>query len=138
MSTVKLEVEGLKEALAGLRMIPSQVRAEMGMAMAKALFAAHEYISKYPQEPPGSTYTRTTNLGGDWTAEVNHFSEGVRGFLTNSMPYGPYVQDMENQAAIHQGRWRTIQELGEGSVAEYLKSFFRKVPDILVRKFGRR
>lgn len=135
--TVRLEVEGLKEALRGLAATPNQVRQEMGMAMAKALFEAHDYIAKYPPEIPGSTYVRRTRLGGDWSVNINHFSQGVRGFLVNTMPYSPYVQDLEKQAEVHQGRWRTIQDLGKGDVADRLKSFFKKVPAILVKRFGR-
>ena len=136
-ATVRLEVKGLKEALSGLAATPRQVRAEMGMAMAKALLAGHDFIAKYPAAIPGSTYVRTGNLGGDWSVNINHAQTTVRGFLINTMPYGRYVQDLERQAAVHQGRWRTIQELGKGNVAAYLKSFFKKVPALLVARFGR-
>jgi hypothetical protein len=57
-------------------------------------------------------YRRTGTLGRRWMIDVR-LAEDVLGLMGNATPYAPYVQDLENQARIHQGNWQTVQQVVE-------------------------
>jgi hypothetical protein len=66
--------------------------------------------AEYPPPPAGSTYERTEALKRGWLDSEPTFTESGQtliGVLTNSVSYGPFVQGIEDQAAVHDGRWRT-------------------------------
>jgi hypothetical protein len=68
----------------------------------------------YPAPPPGSGYQRTNDLHDGWLDSEPVFqidSDTLLATLTNPVPYGGYVQGAEDQAEVHQGRWRTVEAL---------------------------
>lgn len=70
--------------------------------------------ANYPSQPPSSTYVRTGDLGRGWTDSmptIDLSSDTLVATLTNSTPYGIYVQGSEDQAKVHQGRWRTADKI---------------------------
>lgn len=82
----------------------------------------------YPAPPPGSTYQRTNELHDGWLDSEPVFqidSDSLMATLTNPVPYGGYVQGAEDQASIHQGRWKTVEALmdeWEGKATERLEA----------------
>lgn len=68
----------------------------------------------YPP-PTGGTYQRTGRLGQGWTGGGTLFTQFSPTMLEsvreNSTPYGPFVQGAEDQAQIHQGRWKTTDAI---------------------------
>jgi hypothetical protein len=68
----------------------------------------------YPPELPGQRYVRTNALHDGWTdgvPVVDSTGQSLVGVITNSVPYGPDVQSADDQARIHQGRWRTVEQI---------------------------
>jgi hypothetical protein len=68
--------------------------------------------AKYP--PPVGSYVRTGDLGRGWADSepmMSGDSTSLMAVLTNSVPYGPFVQGAEDQAQIHAGRWRTTDQI---------------------------
>ncbi len=66
----------------------------------------------YP--PPVGTYVRSGDLGRGWTDSEPLFSgdaTSLMAVLTNSVPYGPFVQGAEDQANVHAGRWKTTDAI---------------------------
>lgn len=82
----------------------------------------------YPAPPPGSTYQRTNELHDGWLDSEPVFdtqAESLMATLTNPAPHGPYVQGAEDQAEVHQGRWRTVEALmdaWEGRATERIEA----------------
>jgi hypothetical protein len=68
---------------------------------------------EYPPELPNQVYVRqyVRGLRGHWTYRVVPSLYTVSLQVGNNMPYAPKVMDAAEQAWIHQGRWRTIQEI---------------------------
>jgi hypothetical protein len=67
----------------------------------------HRVLEHYPPERPGQRYVRTGRLGAGWT---ERFNGPANMSLTNAVAYGPLVQDLNQQASIHRGRWTTAQD----------------------------
>lgn len=68
--------------------------------------------ANYP--PPVGSYVRTGDLGRGWTDStplLESDATSLLAVLTNSVPYGPLVQGAEDQAKVHQGRWRTTDQI---------------------------
>ena len=67
----------------------------------------------YPPELPNQRYVRTGTLRRGWLeAEPTVSASGtdLLAVLENSTTYGDYVMG-DAQAAVHQGRWRTVDML---------------------------
>lgn len=63
-------------------------------------------------------YKRTGTLRRSWNDTIRKSGEGWEGRVTsngNNAPYNRYVQDGERQAAVHRGRWDTVQEIASRS-----------------------
>jgi len=92
---------------------------EPGVNMALDLLM--ERVTRYPPPRPGSSYVRggpgSQDLGHQWTTKVATGSDWIEGEIDNKVSYGPYVQDSELQAWMHQGRWDTIQGITEQETA---------------------
>lgn len=56
-------------------------------------------------------YRRTGTLGRRWTTRVSGAGLAVTGEVGNVTGYGPYVQGADDQAHVHQGRWRTDEQV---------------------------
>ena len=82
-------------------------------------------MRKYPPPPPNSTYRRTGTLGKSWAQKVTGGPSGWLAVVGTRLNYAPYVQDMNRQAEIHQGRWQTIQSVASDKRDEIF-NFVRK------------
>jgi hypothetical protein len=95
---------------------------------------ALELLSKrlqlYPPPPPGSTYDRTGALRNSWQ-ETLVMSSTVLGIVYNNIDYGPFVQDAEEQAGIHQGRWQTTQSVLEEEEGNIVGLYERHLEELI-------
>jgi len=77
---------------------------------------------KYPPKLPNQKYVRTGNLANRWAATANT--------IGNTAPYARWVVNEGTQAAIHAGRWWTMQEIFERYrpelVAEITRAYVNK------------
>ena len=69
-------------------------------------------LKEYPPMLPNQKYKRTFNLRNSWLYAVLRPTEAEIG---NAATYAGWVQG-ERQAAIHQGRWSKMREIGEEAV----------------------
>lgn len=72
--------------------------------------------AQYPPELPNQRYRRTEELKFGWLDSEPLFDfqgDSFSGVIENPRSYGPFVQGQEEQALIHQGRWRTVEALME-------------------------
>ena len=83
-------------------------------------------LARYPSPPSGSTYRRTGTLGREWMT-TNAFLRHVVG---NNVRYATYVQGPE-QAWMHRGRWRTVDEVAQGSVDQIARDIAEGVARVL-------
>ena len=90
--------------------------------MTQSLALLVDDVSTYPPAPSNSSYRRTGNLGRFWTSaqyEVSASTGGITGVIGNAVrdrrgrAYGPCVQDAEEQAYMHRGRWQTDEMVAE-------------------------
>lgn len=107
-----VEIKGLPELRRKLEELEQAIE-QMADPTSDALNLLKKRMQDYPPPPPGSTYQRTYNLKNSWQETVITSGTTTIGNLFSSIPYGPLVQDRENQAGIHQGRWQTIQDVLE-------------------------
>lgn len=107
-----VEIRGLPELNRKLEELEQAV-GQMTDPTSDALELLRKRMQEYPAPPPGSTYERTFNLKNSWQETVIISGTTLIGNLFSNVPYGPYVQDEEQQAGIHQGRWQTIQSVLE-------------------------
>jgi len=80
-------------------------------------------MRRYPPAPPQSTYRRTGTLGKSWTQTIMRGGRGG-GFVAQigtRLNYAPYVQDRDRQAAVHRGRWQTVQSVAEAKREEVVR-----------------
>lgn len=52
-------------------------------------------------------YVRTHALSKGWHGKVAQSPVALEGHVTNDVEYGPWVQDVKQQARVHQKRWLT-------------------------------
>lgn len=79
-------------------------------------------LARYPSPPGGSTYRRTGTLGRGWATQHNY----LRHVIGNNVLYATYVQGPE-QAWMHRGRWRTVEEVAQGSVEQLARDIGESV-----------
>lgn len=108
----------LQAAIAALPRLLQQALADVGP---RALLIVAADLADYPAAPAGSTYQRTGTLGRLWTGAQPVWSNttglGFTGTLANATPYGPYVQDAQQQAPW-MDYWKTNQEALDAHLAE--------------------
>lgn len=79
----------------------------------------YEAIREYPPPPPNSTYIRTFNLQNSWRKQ-NILREDILGRIFSDHPnYNKYVQSRPDQAQVHQGRWQTVEDVGEDNAEKF-------------------
>lgn len=129
-----VEVKGLPELLKKFAELEEMV-AQLSAPTAEALSLLLERMQFYPAPPPNSTYERTGDLKASWQQTLIISSSSLTGRVFTNIPYGPYVQDEENQAGIHQGRWQTVQSVvkeEEGNILnlyeQHLEQLLNKPP----------
>lgn len=113
---VRLQIDGLDDLLHRMtRALAAETRVAPMERLRQRLV---ERLSKYPPAT-GGDYVRTGDLGRGWATEgavvvdavgTNQFADRVSVELRNEVSYAPWVQDPEQQATIHQGRWITTQQ----------------------------
>ena len=54
-----------------------------------------------------SSYKRTGKLGQSWSTKVEGSSAELVGRVGTNLEYAPWVQKVDQQATVHQGRWHT-------------------------------
>jgi hypothetical protein len=130
MIGVTYKVSGAKEVADDLsRFRLDAIESEVGRILDEMAAEAADY----PAPPVGSTYVRTETLMRGWLESSPIFdtqATSLLAVLTNSTPYGPFVQGAEDQAAIHQGRWKTTDALmgeWEPKVTERIESALDRV-----------
>jgi len=75
-------------------------------------FKQHCWFYATLRDNPGQfPYRRTKHLGQAWTEKVQFIAGGVEGIVGNITPYGPLVQDRDQQAEFHKGEWDTAQDI---------------------------
>lgn len=127
-----IEIQGLAPLLQALEHYPDLVRPEMEQAAEAALLSLIPPLADYPAAPSSSTYRRTGTLGRTWTTARPEFAPLETGFeasIGNATPYGPFVQGDE-QAKMHQGRWKTAQQIAEarrGEIEQYFEKALQRV-----------
>lgn len=84
---------------------------ELREAMEFVVETSIDLAKLYPPETPN--YTRTFKLKQGWIGEVIGGGKFVQGVIRNPVTYAPLVMVRGEQAAIHAGRWNTIDEIVE-------------------------
>lgn len=95
---------------------PNQINAAMVSATESATTYLLALTRRYPQQRTGSTYRRTGTLNRSWSRRVEGTGLSIRGFVGsngNIAPYNRYVQSRREQAAVHRGRWQTVEDVAE-------------------------
>lgn len=133
MSTV--EIKGLRELLSALERYPDIVQRELEQSADAAMMSLLGDLASYPPAPAASKYTRSGQLGRLWTSATPEFSASSSGFeatLGNATPYGVWVQDPEDQAWMHAGRWKDLQAILTEHQAE-IESYFEAALERVTR-----
>jgi len=132
--SLTVEVRGLDKLQRKFDMSDDVVKRESHDAMESAVALVHDRAGSYPPAPPNSSYVRTGTLGRRFAHRVTHFSGGVKGYVTNPIPYAPYVRG-EEQAAVHAGRWATMKQIVEEKRGA-IEGFFARAMRNLARFLG--
>lgn len=121
---MQIIIRGAEETIRKLTAIePQRVAAE---PLRKAALALAARLAVYPSPPSGSTYRRTGTLGRGWATQHNY----LRHVIGNNVLYATYVQGPE-QAWMHRGRWRTADEVAQGSVEQIARDIAEGVARVL-------
>lgn len=132
MTRLKLSVDVEKtfgQAVAKLLQL-RQALLDLSKPTQEALDLLKERMQIYPPPPANSKYDRTFDLKNSWQTTVL-LSGATLGKLTSNIPYGPYVQDADNQAGIHQGRWQTVQQVEQEEDANITAIYERELERII-------
>ncbi len=130
MPQTGIDYQDVTDFLRALEQFPQEVNRTVRSAVRQAVELVRGWLAVYPpatsaNAPPGDGYrwyergfgTRTTTgksyptsemLGRSWTTKVS--GQGPwQGVIGTTASYAPVVQDEDRQAAVHRGRWRTVQ-----------------------------
>ena len=86
----------------------------------KATILLKDAMREYPSPPPTSTYTRTFRLRNSWRRRTIVRGRILGRVFSDHPDYNEFVQARKTQAAVHQGRWQTIESVAEDSEQEIL------------------
>jgi hypothetical protein len=133
MADASIEIVGLDELMAAVGRLAAMT--VVRDAMETAVERVRTQIAIYPPPPGGYRmvwkserqrrfffaalrdgriqvpYRRTGTLGRRWTTKVSGSGGDIVGEVGNVTVYGPFVQSQAEQAQIHQGRWRTDEQV---------------------------
>jgi hypothetical protein len=144
MTKAFIEVRGLDEIITRMQQYPQKLDSNVAATMWKAFDTIE--IPPYPPETPDQTYIRTETLGrglgsgfgGGWEKqmdimEVKQLGPGDwTGTLGTKVPYAPYVVGEGTQAAVHQGRWWTLQGITR-KAADKMSKVWQEMADKLAK-----
>lgn len=88
---------------------------ELAEPTREVLALLKERLQNYPAPPAGSEYVRTYRLQNSWQEVLILAGDELGKVESVGVLYGPYVQDAEEQAWMHQGRWQTNQMVADDS-----------------------
>lgn len=77
---------------------------------------AGRIVGRYAPYLPNQRYIRTDTYKQSTFSDVSDVKDGAvltfgsRGAIQNGRRYDQYLKDARKQAAIHQGRWKTLDE----------------------------
>jgi len=151
---IQIELQGLDLLIAKLGRLAAF--RSLQPAMRDSLNRVWGDVAKYPKSPPEGVfkgfvsakqrrwffaalregrievpYKRTGTLGRSWTMKVDTNIDGIEGWIGTNTIYAPWVQDRNWQAAIHQGRWQTAQDVFEKQRAWIVQRFNRAIAQLL-------
>lgn len=109
--SLDIQIRGLDELVRDLGMLG--VLRVLRAPMIRSMAAVVNRMADYPAPPTGSTYRRTTTLGKRWTQTQPDITENTTELVVkvgNNTAYGPWVQNKQFQAYMHQGRWQTDED----------------------------
>ena len=136
--TMTLEVQGLDALIRRFGKSKPIVRQEAGDALEKGVVLLHRKLAGYtqntPSKPPGSTYDRTFTLARTFTHKVERSK--FLGRVGTNLHYGPYVMSKSGQAAIHRGRWYTVESVGKEQMP-VINGYFVMATENIVRRLAR-
>lgn len=145
MTETVIEVKGLKELLARMQKYPVESAKAQALTMSAALITLWENVPPYPPAPPSSAYDRTGTLGktlgvgesGGVSGNpdiytVKPLGGGFEGRFGTKLSYAEYVIGDDTQAAVHQGRWWTMQVVAN-KASEKIVRLFNTLAEKLAR-----
>lgn len=135
MSDLKIVVRGdrilIRKFGKARRFLPD----ELVNAGEDALQELFDHVPPYPPPPLGSQYVRTFNLEDALTStwdvhpmslsEVRRISDGVE-IIYGVSDYGPWVVGPGVQAAIHRGRWWTLEDVLRRAKRDIINTFHER------------
>jgi len=138
----KVTIIGLDEAIKRIQGIDQKMPKFQIDTMLRTVLWTLGQIPPYPPPPPGSKYRRTMRLGQSITSlastnpdslsKVEPMFGGVRGIIGTNVSYAHFVIKEGEQAAVHQGRWWTLERVIEG-LRDKIIEFWSKEMDNFIR-----
>lgn len=125
-----VEIRGMAELGRKLAKLDQAIE-QMADPTRDALDLLTKRMQDYPPPPPNSTYDRTDNLKNSWEDTIVVSDTTIVGTLFSTIVYGPYVQDEEMQAEIHQGRWQTTKSVAEEEEGNIVDIFEREIERLI-------
>lgn len=113
---MKMTVTGVRETQAHLTRASVQLPIGLRSEADHSAQYLKDRVPPYPPPVPFSRYSRTGTLGRSYYTEVRSVGKGYVGVLGNRAEHAPWVISSEMvgglgpQAAVHAGRWYTLQE----------------------------
>lgn len=147
---IEIKVDN-SDALRKLNRAESEIVGVLRAPMQRSLAVLHDDMATYPATRPGQRYIRgkgpinaagevtaltSQQLGKRWTERITTGAGVIRGELGNNTTYGPYVQDSEEQAWMHVGRWTTDQEAAEANAGRIQGFFADAIDDFIASSRG--
>lgn len=147
---IEIKVDN-SDALRQLRRAESEVINMLRAPLQRSLSVLHADMASYPPTRAGQRYirgrgptnaasevTRLTSqqLGKRWTERTTTGPGMIRGELGNNVTYGPYVQDSEQQAWMHRGRWQTNEDVAEENSGRIQGFFSDAIRDFIASLGG--
>lgn len=138
---IDYQIKGLDELNKKLKHLQGkEIKDALHKTTDKAVKYVHSQVPEYPPEPPNSTYTRTMKLGQTINTAVKEVGSEIYGVIASPRNYSPWVISSEYipevgagpQAAVHKGRWWTLQDVVKKSLAE-VKRFYDKMLEDLIK-----
>lgn len=137
MAQIEVSVKGIEELRQRFGYIPARLPIAMGKAMGESVDLIHERISgytqNYPPKPEGSTYERTFELAMSFDKGWTGLANKIIGWVTSNIPYAPLVMGEGRQAAIHEERWYTEQDVANETTPEVEDLFVKATKELVAQ-----